>query len=396
MDNVYGINIIPDNDMERVAALQRYQILNTHRETAFDSICELACELFSCPISHISFLDADTEFIKAGIGVDGIERVSRGVGFCSVAILRPEIMLIEDTLEHSLFANHPYVTGELKIRFYAAAPVITPDGYVIGALCIIDTQPRSMTEKEQQLLLKLGKVVMEQIELRFNNISLLQQRDEFIAVASHEMRTPLTALRGAIQILHDRSDKIPPEVNNRLVDQANKSVNKLSHLVNGLFQASWITNKNFDLERTSFKLSTLIEDACDFLRITGKFDIQIEGDTNVHVVADEQKIEQVIVNLVENAIKYAPGSRTVHIKIDKMPGFVRVGVTDNGPGIPSDKLPYIFRRYFRSEPSNVQAGLGLGLYICAEIIKQHGGDIGVETELDKGSTFWFTLPIELS
>jgi signal transduction histidine kinase len=393
MDNVYGINIIPDNDAERVAALQRYQILNTHRETAFDSICELACEIFSCPISHISFLDADTEFIKAGVGVDGIERVSRGVGFCSVAILNPEIMLIEDTHTHKLFTNHPYVTGELKIRFYAAAPVITPDGYVIGAICIIDTQPRSMTEKEQQLLLKLGKVVMEQIELRFNNISLLQQRDKFITIASHEMRTPLTALKGAIQILHDRSDKISQEVNNRLMDQANKSVNKLSNLVNDLFEASRLAEKDFGLERTSFKLRTLIEGATDFIKITGKYELRIEGDADLQVVADEQKIEQVIVNLVENAVKYAPNSPVIYIDIDKIPGFVKVQVTDKGPGIAPGKLPHIFRRYFSSEPGNIQAGLGLGLYICAEIIKQHGGDIGVETELNKGSTFWFTLPI---
>ncbi|MGN6639755.1 MAG: sensor histidine kinase, partial [Mucilaginibacter sp.] len=187
--------------------------------------------------------------------------------------------------------------------------------------------------------------------------------------------------------------KISQDVNNRLMDQANKSVNKLSNLVNDLFEASRLAEKDFGLERTSFKLRTLIEGATDFIKITGKYELRIEGDADLQVVADEQKIEQVIVNLVENAVKYAPNSPMIYIDIHRIPGFVKVQVTDKGPGIAPGKLPHIFRRYFSSEPGNIQAGLGLGLYICAEIIKQHGGDIGVETELNKGSTFWFTLPI---
>ncbi|HTK18402.1 MAG TPA: GAF domain-containing sensor histidine kinase [Mucilaginibacter sp.] len=393
MDNVYGINIIPDNDSERVAALRRYQIINSHRETAFNSICELACELFSCPISHISFLDEDTEYIKAEVGMDGLEKVSRGVGFCSVAILQPEIMLIEDTLNNELFARHPYVTDKLRIRFYAAAPVVTPDGFVIGTMCLIDTQPRTMTEKEKQLLQKLARVVMEQTELRYNNISLLQQRDEFIAIASHEMRTPLTSLKAAIQLLEQNNTSQKSSLPDRMLNQASKSASKLGYLVDDLFETSRINQKTFDLERKRFQLDVLIDDCLYFVKAAGKFEIKVEGDAKIQLFADGRKIEQVLVNLVENAMKYAPDSPVITLSIDQFPGFIRISVTDKGPGIAPETLPHIFRRYFRPEQSIVQTGLGLGLYICAEVVKEHGGEIGVNSELGKGSSFWFTLPV---
>lgn len=386
MDTIGGINIIPENDAERVAALERYQIIGSQRETAFDSICRLACELFSVPFSHISFLDADTEYIKAEVGLPGIERVGRAEGFCTLAIMQPEVMMIEDASRHAILASHPYVTGNLMIRFYAAAPVITPDGFIIGTLCLIDQTPRGLTNKEQELLQHLARVVMEQTELRNDNINLLQQRDEFIEIAGHEMRTPLTALKVASQIL---AKKHPED--SGIVSQVGKSVLKLSAMVNDMFDAIRLKEKTFDLNRTAFNLETLINNCGDYIQLVSKKDLQIEGDSNFKIIADETKIERVIVNLIQNALKYAPGS-AITIQTQKLPGFVKVNVIDQGPGIAPEKLPHIFRRYYRSDPSGIQTGLGLGLYISAEIVKQHGGNIGVDSQVDKGSSFWFTLP----
>ncbi|WCT14843.1 GAF domain-containing sensor histidine kinase [Mucilaginibacter jinjuensis] len=382
-----GIDIIPENDAERVAALERYQIAGSEKETAFDSICRLACELFAVPISHISFLDANTEYIKAAVGLGEIESVGRAEGFCTLAILQPEVMLIEDASQHPILASHPYVTGEIMIRFYAAAPVITPDGFIIGTLCLIDQTPRSLSTKERELLQRLAKVVMEQTELRNDNINLLSQRDKFIEVASHELRTPLTALKAAAQVL---GLKHPDDAS--LIEQVNKSVQKLSGMANDMFDAIRLTEKTFDLKRTAINLETVINNCKDYIKLVAKKDLTIEGNTSISLTADSEKIERVLTNLVQNALKYAPGSAII-IGVEKTPGFVKVEVQDRGPGIHADKLPHIFRRYYRSDPSGVQTGLGLGLYIAAEIVKQHGGDIGVISEQGKGSTFWFTLPV---
>jgi signal transduction histidine kinase len=114
----------------------------------------------------------------------------------------------------------------------------------------------------------------------------------------------------------------------------------------------------------------------------------------LQVYADENAIDQVIVNLVNNAVKYAPDSKKIKVFIEGNPNFVKVSVKDSGPGIPGEQLPLLFNRYYQAEaPKHRNPGLGLGLYISSEIIKQHGGEMGVESEPGKGSTFWFTLPV---
>ena len=114
----------------------------------------------------------------------------------------------------------------------------------------------------------------------------------------------------------------------------------------------------------------------------------------LQVYADAERVNQVVINFVNNAIKYAPESKEIKINIEKVTDMAKVSVSDKGPGISADKLTHLFDRYYRVDTSGVQySGLGLGLYISAEIIKKHNGQIGVDSELGKGSTFWFTLPL---
>jgi two-component system CheB/CheR fusion protein len=124
------------------------------------------------------------------------------------------------------------------------------------------------------------------------------------------------------------------------------------------------------------------------------YSIISEGELDLEVCADINRIDQIIVNFVNNAIKYAPDSKEIRIRIEREGEFAKVSVIDKGRGIPAEKQQYLFDRYFRVDTSGLNySGLGLGLYINAEIVKKHGGQIGVESKLGKGSTFWFTLPL---
>jgi len=153
----------------------------------------------------------------------------------------------------------------------------------------------------------------------------------------------------------------------------------------------------FPVHKTKFKIADLINDCCQHVRTADGHELILEGDRHLEINADEQLIDQVIVNFVNNAVKYAPGSKEIVINVQREEQNVKVSVTDFGPGIPSQKLPHIFERYYRVNNSGAQfSGLGLGLYICAEIIYKHGGDVGVISEPGKGSTFWFTLPLEMA
>lgn len=227
-----------------------------------------------------------------------------------------------------------------------------------------------------------------------NRRKILQEKDDFISVASHELKTPIASLKAALQLLDRMQSNISPEMLAKLVAQSTKSINKLTDLVGSLLNSNRISQGRFPVHKTTFKIADLINECCQHIRNVGNHTIKFEGDLLLEVDADPQLIDQVVVNLVNNAVKYAPGSKDIVIAVQPERSFAKISVTDFGPGIPPDKLPYIFDRYYRVDNSGAQfSGLGLGLYICTEIIEKHGGKMGVESKHGKGSTFWFTLPL---
>jgi PAS domain S-box-containing protein len=223
---------------------------------------------------------------------------------------------------------------------------------------------------------------------------LQQQKDDFISIASHELKTPITSLKASLQLLDRMKDQPSPVMLPKLVEQANKSIDKVSTLVEDLLNSSKANAGQLHLNPSNFVISQVVQDCCNHVRSEGKFEIVTTGEMELQVYADSERIDQVMVNLVNNAVKYAANSREIQVHITREQDMARVTVTDQGPGIPAEKLPHLFERYYRVDSSGKQiSGLGLGLYISAEIIRKHGGQIGVESELGKGAAFWFTLPV---
>ena len=205
-------NLLPDNDQERVLALDKYAIFNAPREKAFDNIVSLAQAIFKVPIAHLSFLDDKHEFVMASEGLGHVGLIPREESLCALTVLRADVVIIENALEEPLLTSHPYVKGDFGLRFYAGAPIITPDNFVIGTLCLVDQKPRNLCEHEITVFKELAKVAMEQLELRMLNLEKtkslalanqrlkeqITQKDEFIGIVSHELRTPITALKGYV------------------------------------------------------------------------------------------------------------------------------------------------------------------------------------------------------
>ncbi len=230
------------------------------------------------------------------------------------------------------------------------------------------------------------------IELQKNNE---QKKDEFLSVASHELKTPLTSLKASMQILQrlikedPGSDKLP-----FFIDKASNNLTKLLYLMDDLMNVSKIQHGQLALNKTRIDLVELINDCCEHVRMAGGHKIVLMGDTELMLYADYRRIDQVVVNLVNNAVKYAPQSNRIEITVEHDAVNAKVSVRDFGIGVRPEKIPHLFDRYYRVDSLGVQfSGLGLGLYISAEIIKRHGGQIGVESEVGEGSTFWFTLPM---
>ncbi|WP_183567919.1 ATP-binding protein [Mucilaginibacter sp. SP1R1] len=223
---------------------------------------------------------------------------------------------------------------------------------------------------------------------------LNQQKDDFISIASHELKTPITSLKASLQLLERMKDSPSPVLLPKLIEQSSRSMQKISSLVEDLLNVSRTNESQLRLNKTNFVISDMLKNCCNHIRVTGKYTLNIHGDEDLQVYADEHAIDQVIVNFVNNAVKYAPDSLEISFMVEKIDGSVKVSVKDSGPGIPADKMPHLFDRYYQAEVKGFQnSGLGLGLYISAEIVKRHGGKIGVDSETGKGSTFWFTLPL---
>lgn len=595
IENTFGKNIVPENDAERLAALHRYRITDTPSEDSFDGIAKLATQIFDVPISLLSLVDAESVFFKANIGMGKAKEANRGKSLCALAILDKEITVFEDALKEPCLMANPNVTGDFGLRFYAGAPLITHDGFLIGTLCIIDQKPREFSASDKLILEGLAKTAMDHIELRrsaldtidqlqksnkdlvetrqkveealqnlsefnvemeatneqlslaneelnrsselttiLNNdlqkselrlqsfiskapvafgiltgpdliievannmilniwcktekvlgqpitealpelkdqpyFSLLNQvfisgktylgdtalvkletdgnlqdhyfdfiyeplkneKDETVAiiVIANEVterinkKLALEDLNQQLQIALRAGelgsynldlisgkisssaqckanyglrlrDKPTHEMVPRLIDQSANSLEKLNKLVDDLLNIHRVTGGHLELSKEWFTVSELLNVCCDHVRIDGKHDLIVKGDLNAKIYADEHRIDQVVVNFVNNAVKYAPHSKTIELIVEQLADAVKVSVKDYGEGIDPQVQPYIFDRYYRaSHKGKGYSGLGLGLYISAEIIRKHGGKIGVESKLGGGSSFWFTIPNE--
>ena len=172
-------------------------------------------------------------------------------------------------------------------------------------------------------------------------------------------------------------------------------MDKISGLVEDLLNVSRMNAAGaIQLKKTVVPIRKLLEECCNQVSEGGTHHVELQGELSADVFVDADRIDQVLTNLTNNAVKYAPEAPLITIQVKQLADHIQLSVTDRGPGIPKEKLPYLFDRYYRVDESGQQvSGLGLGLYISAEIIERHDGQIGVESEPGQRSTFWFTLPL---
>jgi len=222
------------------------------------------------------------------------------------------------------------------------------------------------------------------------------RKTDFIAMASHELKTPLTTLQAYVQMLAAKADKSGDTFAAGALDKANIQVKKMSALINGFLSASSFEAGKIYLNEQSFEMNTLLKEIVeDTMLITKSHYIVVTSDCDIVVRADRDKIGQVITNFLSNAIKYSSKGKNITVSCREIKGLVEVSITDEGLGIAPQDHAKLFDRYYRIESEQTQniSGFGLGLYLSAEIIQRHKGKVWVESEMDKGSTFYFSLPL---
>jgi len=244
-------------------------------------------------------------------------------------------------------------------------------------------------DKDKDEISTLSDVFNEMME----QIAISQQKkDEFIGIASHELKTPLTSIKAYLQVLDTIENKEP---NKQYVKKALDSVNRLQQLIYDLLDVSKIQSGQLHLNITEFDIDTLIDESIAAFRIVaGDHVITRKGaKINEIIAADRQRIEQVLTNLLSNAAKYSPDAKEVIVFTEKKKELI-VSVRDFGIGIPKEEQNKVFERFYRTKRNSILiSGFGLGLYICRDILKRHNGKIWVESE-EKGTSFHFSLPLK--
>ena len=232
--------------------------------------------------------------------------------------------------------------------------------------------------------------VMDVTELKRDE----QRKNDFIGMVSHELKTPLTSLNGYIQILQSKAKKTEDPFTTNALEVASKQVKKMTTMINGFLNISRLESGKIILNKSEFRLDELIADSVkEMLLMDASHLITFSVHQPITIHADHDKISNVVSNLLSNAVKYSPNNREIEISCTIADNAALVRVKDQGMGIDAKDMEQLFDRYYRVESNHTISGFGIGLYLSAEIIERHNGKIWAESEPEKGSIFYFSLPL---
>jgi len=286
-----------------------------------------------------------------------------------------------------------FVTAVVSCAAVAGLSRIIPAALQLkspAALEEIIAERTAALEKANQHLLQTNRQLEEAEKV---SQKLIKQKDEFINLVSHELKTPVTSLKGYTQMI---TAMIPAEqeVQKNMLLKAEKQIGRLTHLINDLLDINKIQDGGLIYQMQRVQLDQVLEETVEQVQYTTKHKIIIETNEPILVTADDNRIAQVINNLLTNAIKFSPEADTVLLRLTRVDGMAVCMVKDFGLGIPADKQQEIFEKFYRIERDhNPYPGFGLGLYISKSIVLKHGGQIWLESTEDKGSCFYFSIPV---
>lgn len=249
--------------------------------------------------------------------------------------------------------------------------------------------------EQSRALTEMQKALIEEIEFRKE---AERKKDEFISIASHELKTPLTSVKGYLQLLERSIDKGDMTVVKNRLFKMHDQLEKLNVLVADLLDISKIESGKLKFNKKYFSVDQMLHNIIELMQQSNNgFKINLFGSAGQEVYGDEMRIEQVIVNFITNAIKYSPGTNEIQVKVKACDDKLYIGVKDFGIGMAKEHQDKVFTKFYRVEETSLRfQGLGIGLYLCAEIIHRHNGTIGVNSEPGNGSEFYFYIPIHRS
>ncbi|BAL86989.1 putative GAF-sensor signal transduction histidine kinase [Actinoplanes missouriensis 431] len=381
----------PD-ELARLAALRSYQVLDRPRPVVLDDLTKLAAGMFDTPISAVSLVDRDRQWFAGQVGLAEAE-TPLAVSFCRHVVPARAPLIVPDATRDSRFAAYPNVTGEPGIRFYAGAPVIDEEGHVLGAMCVVDTEAREISDRQVDNLVTFARQAAGHLSavrgrLRVADLGdelarAAQREDELVATITHELRTPVAIIQGYLEILGDQDGL---EQYRRLIDPIHRNGRRLVEMVDHILAGTRPPEAPIPAPVETVDLNTVVAAALSSCRslITLRGDpVDVASYGPVLVRADLARLAHAVEQLLRNALAFTPADRPITVRVESAPRPA-IEVRDGGTGIPEDELPLVFDRFHRGRHAREQAvpGVGLGLTIARNIVQAHRGELTVRNTAD--------------
>lgn len=394
---------IPANDKQRIAQLKSYNILNTLPEDDYDFITKMASLICNVPISLISLVDDDRQWFKSKLGLDS-SQTDRNVSFCAHAINDPNnVFYIKDASIDIRFSDNPLVTSNPNIRFYAGVPLVDREGFALGTLCVIDNKPKELSAEQLSVLNSLSRQVVNLLELRKNRIEVEKanrllkfknkELEEFTYITSHDLQEPVRSITTLLEIISTNYSRQIDKEGQEMMRYVVGAGYRMKALILGLLDYSRL-GKDKVVDKIDCK--EILEGVQEDLRLRIK-----ESNATIHIgklpdtiVGFKTELRLLFQNLLSNAIKFAKTNvpPVINIECTVLENHWQFCVSDNGIGIEKQYKTRIFKIFQRLHGRDEYEGHGLGLTHCRKIIELHNGKIWVNSTLNKGSQFYFTIP----
>lgn len=390
---------IPENESERLENLESYNILDTLPEEDYDNITKIAAQICETPIALVSLVDSKRQWFKSRYGVDATE-TPKEYAFCAHAINKPlEPFIINDARIDERFHDNPLVVDQPNVIFYAGIPLTDGESSSVGTLCVIDHQPKSLSESQVETLKVLSKQVVNLLKLRKSNQTLSKTLEElkvkneelekFAYLAAHDLKSPLLNISNLAQIIKQDYKLDIDDAGLNMLELIIKSSEDLTSLVDGLLSYNTrdsILNK----EKEVISLKEFESDLQDnIIKHYKEVNFTLNSSLS-EIEVNKYGFNQIIRELVNNAIRYNDKNQVnIALNICETASHYRILVQDNGPGIHENYHEKIFNVFYKLNKYDKfgRTGNGIGLATVKNIIKKLQGEIHVNSILNKQTTF---------
>lgn len=390
--------ILSDDKSEEQKGSYNLNLFDNLSETELNLIVKLASEICETKSSMVTLIDAKGQVFSSQHS-EGLNNASNHFFFDHKDKSQDQLIFLNHALKGNSFnSNQPS-----KVSFIESVPLTTNAGLILGALCILDTEPRTLALHQKEALKSLARLASSLYESKQNTIEMdriadqlnlkKEQTEKLFYTAAHDLKSPLDALRGLLELLHFKLSNSQSDEVQEYMNYALQSTKEMTEVIHDLLKFAKVQLID---EKDEIDIKELIQNVIDLnlpLIKSENIKVKVEHDQIEHLKTSKTLLSIVFRNLIGNALKYRSEKRQLHIKIsveDHIHLWL-IKVEDNGIGIHKSNAEKIFKPFYR-ENMQYGEGVGMGLAMCKKIIENLGGDIWLDSELGKGSSFQFSIP----